>query len=529
MNWENVLLTLLFTLPFFYKLSFWLYTIQLKEYRLDRFKEYIITPQGKQAVFNFWFLIEVPFFLICFSIFYNDLLSFIFIPVLFHFLLIENVFVLWKIFRKRVLIPQKTNRLLLTLLIITLIEIWLFYILVFKEYYDLIYFYILWNFIFIPLIIYISILISLPIVNFLKKRQINKAIGKSKHINTPVKIWITWSYWKSTVKEFLWSILEQHDKTLYTPENINTELWVSSLILKKLNNSFKYFIAEMWAYKIWEIETLWEIVNHKYWFLTAIWIQHLWLFWSQENIIKWKSEIYKKVLENKWKLYVNWDNNNIRKIKFKKNTIVKYWIKSGAEALSTITKTTNWKTYFTFTYKQEKIDFIVNLIWTHYIINLTWIIAFCLDIWIKKTNIKKYLKNLKLPKNTLEISIKNIHNHKVNIINDTYNLSKAGLFSWLELLNSFDKSLKVLIVDDILELWNTSEDIHYDIWKEIAEKNLADKVFYVWVNYKQSFIQWLLEWKFNKDNIINNIDIFKDNTTLLFEWRRARNYLNNLK
>jgi len=50
---------LLSLLPLFYKISFWLYTLQLKNYRWDRFKEYLFTPQGKKALLNFWFFAEL--------------------------------------------------------------------------------------------------------------------------------------------------------------------------------------------------------------------------------------------------------------------------------------------------------------------------------------------------------------------------------------------------------------------------------------------------------------------------------------
>jgi hypothetical protein len=39
------ILLILAVLPILYKIIFWLYTIQLKEYRLDRFREYLSTPQ----------------------------------------------------------------------------------------------------------------------------------------------------------------------------------------------------------------------------------------------------------------------------------------------------------------------------------------------------------------------------------------------------------------------------------------------------------------------------------------------------
>ena len=524
------ILLILAVMPILNKILFWLYVIQLKEYRLDRFKEYLSTPQWKKAIFNFWFIIEVPVLILSLSIFISINFEAIVYPLIFYFLIIQNIFVLWKIFRWNILRPKITIRLLLIMFILFMLEIYLTYFITFLWYTSWIYIFILWNLLFTPFLLFFIIYISLPIVNYMKWKIIKKAIKKSENNIWTIKIWITWSYWKSSIKEFLSSILEQDGLTLKTPDNINTEIWVSKIILNKLNDSYKYFVAEMWAYRIWEINLLWNIVNHKYGFLTSIWIQHLWLFWSKENIILTKSEIAKKVLKNNWTLYINWDNENIRSIKFDKNlNLVKYWLLDWSDARSMIIEEKNWKTFFDFTYKNQKINFLINLIWRHYILNLSWILAFCLDLWINKDDLKKYILQLKLPKNTLEIIVKKVNKCSVKIINDTYNLSKEWLFAGLDLLNSFSwNPIRILVLDDILELWKVSKEIHFEIWREIAEKKLIDKIYYIGLNYKENFESGLIKWWFNSDDIINNVDIFKNNSIVLLEWRKSAKYLNNL-
>jgi UDP-N-acetylmuramyl pentapeptide synthase len=405
----------------------------------------------------------------------------------------------------------------------------------FGWYWNSIYAYVLASLIFSPIIIFFYILLTLPIVNFFKNRKIKKAILKSQIKNKPIKIAITWSYWKSSVKEFLSSILEQDWKTLKTPENINSELWVSSIVLNKLKSKYKYFVAEVWAYRIWEISLLWKIVNHKYWFLTAIWNQHIWLFGSGENIVKAKSEIAESVLKNNWVLYINIDNKEIKKefdnkkspiIPFNKGDehIIKYWKSKKADAKYKILEEKNWKIEFSFEYKKINTKFKIDIIWEHNILNLTWVIACCYDLWLKTTDIKKYLKNLKTPKSSKTI----IKSWKNILIDDTYNLSEAWLQSGLELFKNYKKHNKILVLDDILELWKDSEIIHFNIWKKIAENKIIDKILFCWVNYKESFIKWLLEWWFKKEDIISNLNNVKEKSVILFEWRNAKKYLNKI-
>lgn len=534
----EILLIFLFILPISYKILFWTYTLQLKEYRFDRFREYLSTSQGKNAIFNFWFPTEFIVFLATFTIFINPIFDSILFQVVFYFLCIENIFVLWKIFRKNVLKPVFTWRTVLLLLVLDFI-IFLSIYLIFDNSPELIYSFLIWSLLFPYLLIFISNIILLPLVKYQKNKLINRAINKSKNNPNPIKIWITWSYWKSSVKEFLSSILENEWKLLKTPENINSEMWVSWVIISKLDNTYDYFVAEMWAYRIWEIALLWEIVNHKYWFLTAIWNQHLGLFWWIENTKKAKTEIAKKVLENWWNLYINYDDENIRNSDLKEwLNVVKYGLERTPPALlppqvrgiegeldasSKIINCQNWETEFEFSYKWENKIFKTNLIWKHNILNITWVIAFCIDLWINKENIAKYLLHIKSPKNTLEI----IKKSDLVLIDDSYNLSENWLLAWIEVLNTFSWE-KILVLDDILELWKEAKNIHFEIWKKIAEEKLIDKIVLVWVNYKKYFINWLINWWFKSENILKNLEKIDKNSVILFEWRGTRKVLEKI-
>ncbi len=535
---DYTIIFILAFLPLAYKLLFWLYTIQLKEYRWDRFREYLWTKQWKKAIFNVFFVIDIilllysisiyliylsktPYYIVFWGTFYN---------MFFWYLVILNIFVIWKIIRKNILKPVFSSRLTFLLsifIIIQGIDLYMFYYL---NSFNYTYIYILTIFIALPLIIFLYNFISLPLVNYSKNKIINKAISKSLNTKNTLKVAITWSYWKSSIKEMLSCILEQDSKTLKTPENINTELWVSKIVINKLNDKYKFFVAEIWAYKIWEISLLWKIVNHKHGFLTAIWNQHIWIFWTQQNIIKGKSEISESVMKNKWTLYVNGDDKNIKKaikesiINEKKINLVRYWMKDkNLDIQSEILGTNDWFSEFKIHYKNKNYTFKCSLVWEHNILNLTWVIAFCLDIWIKQNDLKKYLKNISLPENRLWV-----FKNKSNIlINDSYNLPIEWLLAWINILGTY-KWNKVLVMDDVLELWKYSKKIHFELWQKIAKKKEVNQIFYCGVNYWKYFLDWILEAWFKEDNILENMDNIK-NSTILFEWRWSRIYFDKFR
>ena len=145
-------------------------------------------------------------------------------------------------------------------------------------------------------------------------------------------------------------------------------------------------------------------------------------------------------------------------------------------------------------------------------------------MWFEKEELKEIIKNLKTPENTLEL----LYTNSNVVLNDTYNLSEWSLFAGLQTINSFKNTKeKILIIDDILELWKESKDIHFKIWKKIAKENLATKIVYVWVNYKKDFVEWLLEWWFGICDVYSDLLFVWKGDILLFEGRKAQTLLNN--
>ncbi len=527
---------------FISKIFFWLYTFQLKEYRFDRFREYALTRQWKKAFLNLFIILEAPFFLISFIWIYNKIIwknliktvsEQLYIPILW-ILVIEFLFLLLKIKRKTLLKPTFTFRAILLFIISIFLFIFL-WIFIYLKYNFLFSFYLLFSLLFPYLYIFISNIFILPIINYSKNKVLKNAEEISKKYNKPKKVAITGSYWKSTVKEFLSQILASKYEVLKTPKNVNTEMWVSEVIINRLNNNYDFFIAEMWAYRIWEIKTLWQIVNHKDAFLTAIWNQHLWLFWSKENIQKAKFEIALKVKENNWTLYLNIDSLDIVDYLKKNNlwdiNIVLYWVENPAMAHSEIIKADVNSTIFKFTYKDISETFETNIIWKHNVVNLTWVIAFCLNNWMTTKEIKKAILEISLPQDSYLVKdlkvVNNFWEYNVKVIASTRNLSVASLETWIEILcHVKNYKRRILVIEDILELWKDARKIHKSLWKKIWKRDI-DHIFFVWANYVNSFLEWLyeadFEWNFS-DSWFDKEEI-KDDSVIMFLWKRTQKSL----
>ena len=534
---------LLALLPITYKLSFWLYVIQLKEYRFDRIKEYLQTPQWKKAIFNFWFYLEIIVFFesILFALWKIDY-KIMYYSLVF-LLQAESLYVFYKIFTLKFPTPKLTKRMIILASISILPVLIIFWEIILNPSYAFLL--IPKLLVFLPVVLILINEITWIIFDKAKEKIFKKAENKMKELKIKT-IWITWSYGKSSTKEFLSKLLENKFNVIKTPKNINTEIWVSNFILNNLEKEIKksskepIFIVEMWAYSKWEISKLWKIANHKDAFITWIWNQHIGLFWSQQNLIDAKCEIWKKVIENNWRLYINTSNLDFDKENFKVKD--KVWVinfngktpKTLAKLLVNnqvikypenfkITKINeNWTK---FIFNNQEYD--TNIIWLGQIENLIWVIKYALSQGIDEERIKQTIKKLDLPEKTMTITTKKYDNwplkYQITTIDDSYNLSVNWLINWVETMQYF-KWKKLLVLDDILELWKQANEIHYKIWKYLANK--IDEILLVWVNYKQDIIKWLSDAGF-KWKILDKMPHLVEDYVILLEGRKAGKEIKN--
>jgi len=105
-----------------------------------------------------------------------------------------------------------------------------------------------------------------------------------------IKIAITGSYGKTSVKNFLAAMLSEKFNVLMTPASYNTPMGISKTV-NSLDATHDVFIAEFGARRVGDIRKLMKIVRPDFTVLTGINSQHLETFKTQENIIREKCRI----------------------------------------------------------------------------------------------------------------------------------------------------------------------------------------------------------------------------------------------
>ena len=144
----------------------------------------------------------------------------------------------------------------------------------------------------VPYLVVLAYVINEPIEKRINRSYVLKAkenLSKSEEL---IKIAITGSYGKTSVKQILSSILSEKYNVLATPESYNTPMGIAKTV-NRLNENHQVFICEMGAKRVGDILELSNMVEHNIAVITGITYQHLETFGSLENVIKTKSEILK--------------------------------------------------------------------------------------------------------------------------------------------------------------------------------------------------------------------------------------------
>jgi len=442
------------------------YYWQLKEYRWDRFKDFLISKKGQQ--FSILILITILVSLLLMVYFSFFLLEAFYYSYYFLLIFILLVFVL-RFFEDEWLHPKFTKKSLVIVLISLLLEILLIF--VFKVFLIL--------FIIIPLRIFIIslLILFLKIPNsFLKKYYSQKAAAKLKQYPKLKVIGITGSYGKTTTKEFLAQILDSKFKVIKTPEHVNTEIGIAKFILAQDFSEIEVFIVEMGAYKIGEIASICDLVQPKMGILTAINQQHLALFGSQENIQQAKYELLQSLPVDGLAV-VNNDNKLCReKLSLVKAKVITYGQKDKfkPQALISAIKTQLDSLEFDLNLENQKFSFFTKVKGEYNLMNIAPAVLIAIHLGLSEEEIVSGVRKVELKNNYLET----YKYGKVEVINDSYSSNPTGFQAVLKLFEHYPKEKRrIIITRGMIELGKDSYQLHREIGKKIGEQ--ADELIII--------------------------------------------------
>ncbi len=320
---------------------------------------------------------------------------------------------------------------------------------------------------FIPILVCIAYYITLPFEVLNNKRFIKKARKKLNAHENLIKIGITGSYAKTSVKSILATMLSEKYNVCSSPLSYNTPLGISKTILENLEQKDQVFIAEMGARYVGDIKELCEIVEPTIGVITGIGNQHLLSFGSKENLIKTKAELCDFVCNQNGKMFFNGDS--VGAVQIASTCSCEHVVSNPFENKEALyaDNLVYGKQGVTFDlyYNGEKHTITTSLLGKHNVSNIILCANVALNLGLTIDEVVRSISKLIPSPHRLAIVPSN---GALIVIDDAYNGSVEGARAALDVLSKYN-STKVVITPGLVELGDEQYASNKNLGKLIAE------------------------------------------------------------
>lgn len=303
-----------------------------------------------------------------------------------------------------------------------------------------------------PILVPYLILLAYYINEPLERYFINKIVKRCSEVFLKypnlIKIGITGSYGKTSVKEILKTLLSQKYKVMATPKSYNTPLGIAKTA-KRLDETYDIFIAEMGARRVGDIKKLTEIVKPNIAVITGITVQHLESFLVFENIKKTKYEIIENMKDGK----AVFSADNAFTKEMSENCTFPFRLAGTDTSCNPYVYASDIKmgtfgTEFTLNIGSESIKVETELLGKHNVTNICIASAVADYLGLTLPEIAMGINLLKSIPHRLELVTTN---NGIITIDDSYNANPEGVKSALETLKFFEGK-KYIVTPGIVEL-----------------------------------------------------------------------------
>ena len=291
-----------------------------------------------------------------------------------------------------------------------------------------------------------------------------------KHFSIPV-IAITGSNGKTTTRELVSAVLSKKFRTLANEGNLNNHIGVP-LTLLKINENTEIAVIEMGANHAGDIDFLCKLALPDSGIITNVGKAHLEGFGNLEGVIRAKTELYRYLQSAGGKVFINIDNS-ILPGHAKDLQKITYGTSSPADVGG---KIINHEPFISFTLEigKKKIDVASRLFGEYNLENF--LAAACIGNYfgVDITDIKEALEGYEPTNNRSQVT----QTANNRLILDAYNANPASMQAALRQFHSSPFENKVVILGDMLELGDASDEEHQEILRLLEELGF-DKVFLV--------------------------------------------------
>lgn len=359
-----------------------------------------------------------------------------------------------------------------------------------------------------PYVLFIANAVNSPVENAIKRYYLNVAKTKIKKYDV-IKIGITGSYGKTSVKEILKTILSQKFRVLSSPESYNTPLGIAKTV-KGLDSTHDILLAEMGARHKGDIKELAELVNPQYGVLTGLNTQHMESFGSEDNIKQTKYELFEYMGKNGVGFFST-GNDDLKEL-YDRYDGEKY--DAGIDNEDCFVTATdiaydNRGTNFTLKIRgEEPVKCYTVLLGKHSVNNICLAAAVASRLGLSAVEIALGINRITSIGHRLELLP---NNKNIVTIDDSYNCNEDGIKAAMEVLDTFT-GRKIVVTPGLVELGKRENVANLQFGKLLAKH--SDIVIIVGKHNAEMLINGLIEGGMDKSNIMFEKNLSRGNETL---------------
>ncbi len=374
---------------------------------------------------------------------------------------------------------------------------------------------------------------SLP-ARWAKRRLVRRAAAKVARLQPKNVIGITGSYGKTSTKTFLATLLAAHAPTFQTRGGTNIDVAIARQIVEGLQPEHENMVVEMGAYRDGEIAGICDIVRPNIAIWTAVNEQHLSLFGSLEGTQRAKFELIAALPPDGVAIANRDDPRVMEKMAEWHGRCVTYSTSHpDADVYASDVQVTPDTLRFSVHCEGEQQPFTVNVAGQHNLSNLLAAIAAARQTGMTLAEIAAAGREITPLEGTL---YPHEGRKRTLLIDSSYSSNPTGVRAALEYLSLFEGYTKIMLFPGIIELGAESTRIHAELGEQIAR--VCDLLVLVKDDFAAPLLEGVQRVPDSGIEVLRGLDeaaIFArlekaagPNTVILFEGRGTERFMRGL-
>ncbi len=362
----------------------------------------------------------------------------------------------------------------------------------------------------LPLVVALSGLLAWPIEKGISECYFRDARRKLLANDRLIRIGLTGSYGKTTVKHILGTILSEKYPTLITPASFNTPMGVSRAIRERLTPSYQIFVGEMGARHVGDIKEMCRLVKPTIGIITSVGPQHLETFKTIERVAATKYELIEG-LPDDGRCYFFDDGAYCTQMYEKTNKPKVLCGRDPQRAdcwYDQVRVSSDGCTFQLHIRNKGSIECHTRLLGEHSIQNILLAAAVASDLGLSLKQIVHGVEKLPPVKNRLELMSRP---GSFTIINDAFNSNPVSAKAALQVLKEFPQR-RIIITPGMVELGAKEAEYNREFGRQMA--SCVDIAIIIGKNRTIPILEGLKEAGFPEASIYR-VDSLNDSTKLL--------------